>query len=311
MLGIELGDRSEAKLQQAYADAFQRLYRDLADRASSAYPGAALIATGHLTAYGKAKGQGPQTGDYHTPLHRSAQLGHAGAGEIQGQNEGNGADTLDGSERLSIGTLDALSPDIFDTRYSYVALGHIHRPMPVAGRRHIRYSGTPVATDRTESSPQRQVVLVDVSGDDEATLCTLPVPIWRDLVVLKDTPEAVGEALRTLTSDAQLPPAVFVDLLLGPEDPRGRNWSSELHAVLDERAAGSGRPHLVEVREIAAAEAIVSRVAPMPPLEHLTPEDVFRAMYRRKHASEEGIDTLLPVFRELVQGVIDQDGGEA
>ena len=297
ILGVELGEGGIDAMERRYADAFQHAYAELADAAQAAYPNAAYIATGHLTAYGSDDAVRP--GDYQTPLHRTAP-----AREADAPGEDDAA--------LRVGTLKALHPDVFDPRYQYVALGHIHRPMPVGGKRHIRYSGTPVATDRTETSPERQVLLVDVVANQDAEVTKVPVPVWRDLIALRGAPDELRHLLRALKSDAELPPAVYLDVALGADDARGQNWLTDFHAVLDERPSAEPRPLLIEVREVATTPAPESAPAAMPPLEQLSELDVFKAMYRRKHkGSEDGIAPLIEAFQTLVQSLADTDGGQA
>ena len=298
VLGVALGDGGVEAMQRSYAEAFGQLYRELADAAAEAYPDAALVTTGHMTVYGKSDTVKP--GDYHTALHRTAQL----------------SDSTDASraphDALRIGTLDALHPDVFDPRFQYVALGHIHRPMPIGGQRHIRYSGTPVATDRTEASPRRQVVLVDLAPQQPAEVTVVEVPVWRDLITLTGSGDTIRTSLRDLQSNAELPPAIYIDVELQEGEARGQNWTTAFHAVLDERDPRAPRPLLMEVREIAAARADEAAPAAMPAFDQLTETDVFRAMYKRRHGgSEDGIEPLLIAFETLRQSLADQDGGDA
>ena len=293
VLGVAIGDGGIEAMQRSYAAAFKALYKDLADAALAAYPDAALVTTGHMTVYGNNDSAKP--GDYTTALHRTAPLSDRATPDVQ--------------DALRIGTLKALHPDVFDSRYQYVALGHIHRPMPVGGQRHIRYSGTPVATDRTEASPRRHVVLVDVAANQPTEVEVVEVPVWRDLISLTGSGDTILASLRTLQSDAELAPAIYIDVQLNEGDALGQNWTTVFDAVLDERTP---RPLLMEVREIAAAAADEAAPAPMPAFDQLTDTDVFRAMYKRKFGgSEDGIEPLLIAFEELRQSLADQDGGDA
>ena len=82
---------SQNDLEKAFKKAIRKLYKDLADVAQSKYPNAKLIAMGHLTTL-------PENDETITEMievHRILK--------------------------------DKLTGDVFDPRYRYVALGHIHR----------------------------------------------------------------------------------------------------------------------------------------------------------------------------------------
>ncbi len=46
--------------------------------------------------------------------------------------------------RLFVGHQEGVPVEVFDGDWSYVALGHLHRPQTVGGREHIRYCGSPL-----------------------------------------------------------------------------------------------------------------------------------------------------------------------
>ena len=59
-----------------------------------------------------------------------------------------------------IGSIGGLPPSIFDPRFQYAALGHLHAGFRVAGSR-AWYSGTPVALNIKEARTPRRVIVVD------------------------------------------------------------------------------------------------------------------------------------------------------
>lgn len=289
-LGLSMGDGDANALRAQYREAFSALYTELADRAVERWPGTPIVATGHLTVYGS--GEGPKRGDFETAIHRTHQARH------------------DQDDWQTVGTIEALDPGIFDDRFAYVALGHIHRPMPVGGRRNVRYAGTPVATSRDEASPARIVIEVECASGDLAVE-TLRVPTSRDLLTLEGALDDITARLEAITVATPLPPLLFIDLLLGEDDLRGGNHLPELQRILDGRFEADQRPIIVELRERSAAAPVLNDAPVLPPLEDLEPIEVFRAVYRRKHGTDEGIETLLPRFREVESILQQRDGGDA
>lgn len=89
------------------------------------------------------------------------------------------------SERRTIGTADLVNASIFDG-FTYVALGHLHRPQDVGGNPRIAYSGSPLPYSFSEDGP-KSVRLVDLTPDGEVSVKLLPIPIGRPVKVLQDS----------------------------------------------------------------------------------------------------------------------------
>jgi exonuclease SbcD len=70
-----------------------------------------------------------------------------------------GASVSDSERELSVGGADHVPVDVFDG-FSYVALGHLHRPQSI-GRPMVRYSGTPLAYSFSETEP-KSVTIIDL-----------------------------------------------------------------------------------------------------------------------------------------------------
>ncbi|MCA9514952.1 MAG: exonuclease subunit SbcD [Myxococcales bacterium] len=241
--------------------AFKALYKQLATAAAARWPGVPLVATGHLTAAGVAPG------DYGAAIHQLDRLG-----------------TLPGG--------------IFDPRYDYVALGHLHRSFRVAAS-NAWYSGSPIPLRLNETAEPRRVLRVELPAPGEgAEVTPLLVPPARDLVELAGPPEAVATALRALSSTAPLPPLVYARLAVESYDPGA---PAALYAALDAHKDDARRPRLVSVRQDAPApaEGAEEEATPaLPRLRELSPEDVFRRVCDQ--AAESVDDALLAAFRELL-----------
>lgn len=117
-----------------------------------------------------------------------------------------GASVSANSERpIVIGGEEALPASLFPDDIAYVALGHLHRPQQV-GEARIRYSGTPLPMDFSETDYPHQVLAVTLDGDRLVDIEALPVP--RTVELRRVGPLALEPALSELgglVADASLP----------------------------------------------------------------------------------------------------------
>ncbi len=91
------------------------------------------------------------------------------------------------SEEVSVGGLDNVDAAVF-APFSYVALGHIHRPQNIGSPR-VRYSGTPLKYSFSEAADGKSVTMAELDGKGEVSLRTVPLTPKRDLREVKGTYE--------------------------------------------------------------------------------------------------------------------------
>jgi len=128
------------------------------------------------------------------------------------------------AERPIVGGVEGISPEAFDGKIKYVALGHIHKAQKVAGRASVRYSGSPIPLSFSEHNYKHQVIVFDIVDGDLSNLNSIEVPVT---VPLKAIPaehmplDSVLEELEKMPAyegDPQLSPYLLVRVLLtGPE----------------------------------------------------------------------------------------------
>ena len=152
-----------------------------------------------------------------------------------------GAAPSDSERELAVGDSGMVSADLFDP-FDYVALGHLHRPQTVAGRDHIRYSGSPLPYSFGERHP-KMVVSVDLDAAGAVTARELPVE--------------VGRGVRTIRGS-------FDELMVGPVIDNA--WvRAELtdRAVIPDahRALRQRFPWLVEIARIADSGPAAHRLS--------------------------------------------------
>lgn len=269
-LGVRGFDDPADDQRASMHEAFRAVYTRLADRAEACFPGARLVATGHLTVLECAGAMTTEADAIPAPINR-------------------------------VGTLGALDPSVFDPRFAYVALGHIHRGFAVDAARRVHYSGTPVQVSAVEIASQRRVLLVDVQAD-AVTTTSLPVPQRRRLVALSGSIEEVLAALvEHRARPDELPPYASVELRLAEARARVEQEFLEQAGAL-----GEGAPRVVDV--VARVErrgegAVAHRELPL--VEKLTEEQAFRYAWARAHGPEAEVpEAVLRRFRSVVERIV-------
>jgi exonuclease SbcD len=260
-LGYRTGEGSPEARVEALGAPFRKAYSDLADLAQSRWPGVPILATGHLAAVGSERDDAPQ-------------------------------------EIHLIGSLGGLPSGIFDSRFSYIALGHIHRAYRVGGTQ-AWYSGSPIALNVKEGRRPRTVNRIDLGPDGTVSVAALEVPCTRQVLAMEGAFEEVADQLKALTWEGTLPPMVKVDLLVDAYevglDERLRAFVTQLEP----------RPVLVGFSQRPRHEnrTQLGEASVPPRLVDLEPREVFRLLCgARGERHEELTEAFEALLAEEVQG---------
>ena len=93
------------------------------------------------------------------------------------------------SEEVSVGGLDNVDAAVF-APFSYVALGHIHRPQNIGSPR-IRYSGTPLKYSFSEAKDEKSITMAELDGKGAVSVRTIPLKPQHDLREIRGTYDAL------------------------------------------------------------------------------------------------------------------------
>lgn len=251
-LGVQSVGLTPKEVRQSMIDKFRHLYSKMADMAEEAYPNIPMVATGHLTCY--PDGVGDVEGAYFTPIHLIESLG-------------------------------SLPPTIFDPRYSYVALGHIHQKIEIPAA-NAWYPGSPVPTDVTEARSARYVLLVDVDPEKPRALAQvqeIEVPSWRSVFEITGSADEIIEKVKTLEWDQDLNPYLYLNAEVEAPMPDAIQRLDEAMQIYDK----GKRPRIIRYKETLTS--LTNLTGPSPelfkhiPLTELSPAEVFERMYTLKH----------------------------
>ena len=197
------------------------------------------------------------------------------------------------SERdIHIGNLGQVSAHEFSDVFSYVALGHIHRPQIVAKREHIRYSGSPIPLSFSECEDQKSIVLLTISGSDLIPE-VVPVPNLRKLISVRGTHTAVLEKLQHHESTADLTDWFELEI----REPENR---PEIREQLEKTIADCSNLEVLKYRIIIenAGGNSLPESEPTKSLKDFTEVEVFESLLKDKAVSD--ADDLKNSFLELM-----------
>lgn len=115
-----------------------------------------------------------------------------------------------GSEQvISLSGVDSIPSDVLKT-FDYVALGHIHKPQKIAEQAY--YSGSPLPM-RFSETHGKSVMLLELK-EQKISVEKLPIPVSRQLHILKVNETNWRQKLSELTVESELTPMVEVQITL-------------------------------------------------------------------------------------------------
>ena len=200
--------------------------------------------------------------------------------------------------RLRLGALSDLDAAAIPAGLDYVALGHLHRPQPVAGAASpALYAGSPLAYSFSEAGQQKRAVkLVDAAPGRPAQISDIPLRGGRPLEIW---------AVSSLV-EAQARAAA----------PRHRDAIVEVRAHLGHPLGASDGDALFALDGVTVLEVRDLFDAPLTDLGHgsdeapeVQVEDLFRELWVKKHGEAPDDETMEELRSALL--ALGRDGESA
>lgn len=130
-----------------------------------------------------------------------------------------GASTSDSEREIQIGNLAGFDAANFNNYFSYIALGHIHRPQQAGGTNAL-YSGSPVPLSFSEKNDQKRVILLETSSNGIDQIKSIRVPLARKLMYVKGDLKDIQEQLKNPNvPDSGLTSLIEIELVEDQYDP--------------------------------------------------------------------------------------------
>ncbi len=225
-------------------------YRVLAERANVLYPGLPLIAAGHFWAVPQKLAD--------TPPGSSSEIG--------------------GEDSIPIGDLPG--------NFSYLALGHIHTPLAVAGS-HSRYSGSLLPMTFREAETRKEFIIFD-TGDPE-NIQSVAIPEFRKLMRISGDISSLSDTLLRLKSENT---EIWIEAV---------NTGPFMHG-LNETLAGicaNSKLELLICRNESPDPVLLRKRSGGEKLSELAPDAVFMRLLDAQKIPDDEQSILMAGFREI------------
>ncbi len=208
-----------------------------------------------------------------------------------------GSGSGNSSADSSIGGIDFIKLADFGSRYDYLALGHIHKPMFISGSDgHARYCGSPIAVSFDETHTHC-VDILEITHGQKPEIKTIPIIPLRNVQTLPTEPKPLKEVLRLLE---ELPSEC--------QDYIRLNVLVETHLDSDAQVRASGiaaekQCRLCQLMTTKSQRPEERKRSSMTISEfrEVKPIDIAKIVYKQKYNEDMPADIV-----DLLQGVIDE-----
>lgn len=201
-----------------------------------------------------------------------------------------------------IGGAEMLSAGIFDKQIAYAALGHLHLAQTVAGKDHIRYSGSPLPMSFAEIHYPHQIVRIELDGEKLKSIETVLVPRAVELLRIPAKPAPLSDVLQILNDlafpETDIPeekqPFLEVRIRFDAPEPGARAAVEDALKDKPVRFAGIDASY-----GRGDQEAEFNGDSVQDDLSRMQPEDILQKHYQAQHGNPLPND-LLQAFQELL-----------
>ncbi|MDT0645075.1 exonuclease SbcCD subunit D C-terminal domain-containing protein [Zunongwangia sp. F260] len=209
-----------------------------------------------------------------------------------------GSETSESERDIQIGNQAAFNALQFGDYFSYIALGHIHKPQKVSAAVPTYYSGSPLQLSFSERKDDKRVLLIDT--DKNWLPENIPVPSFRKLLKISGSIEELQLKLGALEKHNHLDSLIEIEL-------KEEHYDATKIYLLDELVTNFKTPGYEIVKHRATFQNQVKSAGDLyknsQQLEDLKPKEVFSKLINEHHYDEETRNEILAAFDELLEEV--------
>lgn len=209
-----------------------------------------------------------------------------------------GIESSESERDIQIGNQAAFQASHFGEYFSYVALGHIHKPQKVKANIPVYYSGSPIPLSFSERMDEKRILLIDTKKSFEPQIIRLPN--FRQLLRITGSLSELEIKLNNLKKTSELTSLIEVELIEEQHDAQKvysldmliNNFEKEGFKIVKQRAFFKNR--------VQGATEIYDN---NQQLEDLKPKDVFTELISTHDYSEDDKNEILTAFNEILEEV--------
>ncbi|WP_283640673.1 exonuclease SbcCD subunit D C-terminal domain-containing protein [Mesonia mobilis] len=209
-----------------------------------------------------------------------------------------GIESSDSERDIQIGNQAAFQASQFGTEFSYVALGHIHKPQRVNAQIPTFYSGSPLPLSFSERKDEKRLLLIDTENGFEPE--SIAIPSFRKLIRISGSITEIQQKLFSLESQGSLTNLIEVEL-------KEENYDANLIAQLDDLVTNFEQANFEIVKHRATFKNQLRESGKLfeshQHLEDLKPQEVFQKLLAQHSYAEEVKEKVNIAFQELLEEV--------
>ena len=209
-----------------------------------------------------------------------------------------GIESSDSERDIQIGNQAAFQASQFGTEFSYVALGHIHKPQRVNAQIPTFYSGSPLPLSFSERKDEKRLLLIDTEKGFEPE--SIAIPSFRKLIRISGSIAEIQQKLFSLESQGSLTNLIEVELI-------EENYDANLIAQLDDLVTNFEQANFEIVKHRATFKNQLRESGKLfeshQHLEDLKPQEVFQKLLAQHSYAEDVKEKVNIAFQELLEEV--------
>jgi DNA repair protein SbcD/Mre11 len=210
----------------------------------------------------------------------------------------------DSEREVQIGNLAGIEGSRLPDYFSYLALGHLHKPQDMDSSGRIRYSGTPYPLSFSEKDNANRVILINVE-DGKLHSESIEIPANRRLIKYSGTLEEVKRMLSSFESNnSSFTSLIELDVLEESYDP---GLVSELELIPDTFKLENAlivKSRIQFKNKVSGTNELYSIDKN---IDELAPKDIFLKRIEAEALSEESKALLIEAFEEIYQLIHEQE----
>lgn len=207
-----------------------------------------------------------------------------------------GIETSESEREIQIGNLAAFEASRFGNYFSYIALGHIHKPQRVSAAVPAYYSGSPLPLSFSERKDEKRVLLLDTEKGWEPQ--SISVPAFRSLLKVSGDLQEISFKLDQLTERKTLESFIEVELIEEQYD------AAKIYA-LDELVSGFQKEGFRIVKHRASFKNQLKGAGQVfgkdQQLQDLQPKEVFLELIGKNEYDSKTRELIVGAFDELLE----------